>query len=107
GQPRAIVRLCMVAGGKDDVGGPIAVRERATERGGGGKSGGNSGNRFAADAGLSKSGNLLGRTTEEQRVAAFEADDAASVAGMGDHEDVNLFLSDGFCAAALAYIDNF
>ena len=56
---------------------------------------------------LGERGHLFRGAAKDERVAALEADDGAMRGGRVDHERVDFVLRDGFCAAALADVDNF
>ena len=58
------------------------------------------------DAGFGEGGDFFGGAAEQERVAALETDDGAAGLRVVDHERVDFVLSDVFCAAALAYVDD-
>ena len=86
--------------------GPLAIGERTAESRGRSKSSRDAGNDLVRHTGFVKRADFFSRAAKEQRIAALEADHTAAGAGVLDHERVDLFLSNGFRAAALADVDN-
>ena len=85
---------------------PLAIGERTAKRRSGGKRSRDAGNNLIRYASLIERGHFFGRAAKEEGIATLEADDAAARARVFDHQRVDLFLRDGFCAAALADVHN-
>jgi len=97
----------VVAGDVLEAAGVQAMRERNAERGGGGLSGGDAGDDFDRDACFLGGEEFFAGAAENERVAAFEAQDVFAGAGVCDHEGVDVVLAAGGAIAHFADGDFF
>lgn len=96
----------VVRGGKDELGGGVAVGERCLKRGGDGEGGGDAGDDLEGDSRSAEGCHLFIGAAEDEGVSGLEAQHGALVAGVLDHECVDASLGDAWLAAALADRDN-
>src|SRR5579872_1444982 len=80
----------------------MAMSQRNLRCGCGPQSGGDAWDNFKFNVGFAQSCDFFGDAAEDQRIATFEPDDLQSRARQGNHEEVDLFLTDVLFAAAFA-----
>src|ERR1035438_3388612 len=101
-----VVRLGAMAGGEDQVWRAVSAGERAADGCGGSEGCGDSGDNLEGHASSVEGRQLFGSAAKDERVAALETHNAATSAGVADHQGVDLVLRNALAAAALAHVGN-
>src|SRR6185312_2311501 len=96
----------LMVGNKNEGGRCVTMRQRNLRCGGGTESSRDSGNNLKFDAGVAQGFHLFAGAPEDERIAAFQADDLAVQQRVIHQQGIDLLLGNSLASATLADILN-